>query len=278
MTFKCIPKELQALPRWLFANRDKAPSDASGTPLDGTDPQNWLSFDAVIAHLTSGDFDPDRILPFPGFEFMAQDSIVFIDIDLYKISDPETRTKSEKWVEHLGTYTELSTSGRGLHLIAQLDGNLGNSKHDWLEIYTDHRFGIITGNAPSVHPVRVVSSQLLLDAVNEFFPPRKPHVFSPLPLRKEASSLDQVLERMQFHSDYQKFLDAFHRRLEPFDGDWSRADFYLCLCFLRFTSDPEKIRQFWLASPLGKRRKLAERPDYVERTIRKAFTYGTRRL
>ena len=76
MTFDNIPKGLQEMPRWLYANRDKAPSNTSGNPVDGTDPQNWLPFDTVVAHLNCPGFNPRRLLPFPGFEFMAEDSEV----------------------------------------------------------------------------------------------------------------------------------------------------------------------------------------------------------
>lgn len=262
MTLESIPKGLQEIPRWLFANCDKAPSNVSGIPVDGTDPHNWISFDKVVVHLNSPQFNRDRLLPFPGFEFMAIDPYTFIDLDVYKI--PE-QAKITEWVKHLSTYTERSMSG-GLHLIIQTEG-LTNSRHDWFEIYTDRRFSILTGKVIIDRPIRVVPCQLIHDAIADFFPP--PNV--PVPTLMNKSFFNQVMLNIRSYRDHQKFLDVFNGSLKYHNDDPSRADLYICCVVARFTDDEVRIEQCWRASPLSHRPKFDTRPDYVRRTIRRAL-------
>src|SRR5579864_4584504 len=125
-----IPNELRARRQWLvwrLENRNgkatKVPySSQPAQPASTNDPTTWSSFEETQNALNEGGFNGI------GFVFTAEDPYVGIDLD--KCRDPETG-QVEPWAKQiitdLDSYTEISQSGRGLHIIAK--GEPPGKKH-----------------------------------------------------------------------------------------------------------------------------------------------------
>ncbi|MDN0055551.1 phage NrS-1 polymerase family protein [Collinsella ihumii] len=149
-----VPAELRAERRWVCWRRverdgrvTKMPVDAkTGRMAKSTDPTTWASFDEAVAAVSR--WRADGV----GFIFGPDRAYTGLDLDHVLadgVLDPEYR-----WVvEDAGTYTEVSPSGDGLHLIFR------GAKPDWaqrsrkgqpggrvVEMYDHDRYFTVTGD------------------------------------------------------------------------------------------------------------------------------------
>jgi putative DNA primase/helicase len=153
-----IPNEMKKLPQWVLwkfeldkNNRwTKVPYHPKPYRASSNKPRTWSTFKAVWIAYQAGGFD--------GVGFVFSENDEFIGIDLDHIFDADGNVKeSEPWaldvLEQLkGSYTELSPSGEGLHIIVRgslpepggNDGKPGGQPH--LEIYQSGRYFTITGH------------------------------------------------------------------------------------------------------------------------------------
>lgn len=145
-----IPADLRAMPQWVAwaIKPPKKPGDKFGkipiNPNTGnagssTNPKTWSTFPVALQHM-----ERDHL---PGVGFVFTDSGYF-GVDLDKCRDAITGVV-EPWaleiVEKLDTYTEISPSGTGLHLIGRGAIPPGGKRKDRIEMYDTGRFFTITG-------------------------------------------------------------------------------------------------------------------------------------
>jgi putative DNA primase/helicase len=143
--FLNIPEELRQLPRWVnwrieqrAGKPTKVPKQPSGVNADSTAPKTWSTFERVSQ--TNGKFDEI------GFVFTKEAGDVGIDLD--KCRDPKTG-ETEKWaldiIKELDSYTELSQSGTGWHVIVKGSLPPGGNRKGRVEMYDSKRFFCMTG-------------------------------------------------------------------------------------------------------------------------------------
>ncbi len=147
-----IPDELKAMPRWSpwraqwsekRGKWDKIPGNGRST----AKPETWLSFDAAQAELQA---NPAGFFTGLGFVVTALPEFTFIDIDNCIDEAGAFSARAVEIIAAVGSYTEISPSGRGLRIVAR-----GASPEDWtnhdlgVEVYAGHaaRFLTITGDA-----------------------------------------------------------------------------------------------------------------------------------
>ena len=105
------------------------------------DPTTWGSFEDAESCYRSNGFDG------VGFVFSNRDDLVGIDLD--NCLDPEsgkTDPHADKIIEKMQSYTEVSPSGRGVHIIVKGKLPGPGRKTDQIEIYNEKRFFTITGH------------------------------------------------------------------------------------------------------------------------------------
>ena len=146
MSHQNIPAELRELPQWVIADMslgaDGKPKKHPLNPRTGamasvTDPSTWGTFHDAIS---SGS-------KFIGFVLSESDPYCIIDLD-DKVDRPATDDQKaihQRIMSALPTYTELSVSGRGWHLIVRGSVPSGVNR-DNVEIYSSGRYMICTGN------------------------------------------------------------------------------------------------------------------------------------
>lgn len=114
-----VPRELRDLKQWV-ARRGKLPvNPMNGKLASATDPATWGDFEMTLATENS-----DGV----GFVFTAENGLIGIDLDT--VRNPETgRTDpaAKEIIKTIGSYTELSPSGYGFHIIARVK----NAKLSW---------------------------------------------------------------------------------------------------------------------------------------------------
>jgi primase-polymerase (primpol)-like protein len=112
----------------------------TGRKASSTDSRTWGSFENVLEAYEAGEYE--------GIGFVFSSGDPFAGVDLDKCRDPETG-KVEPWaaelVETLDSYTELSPSGKGLHVIVK--GKVPTPlKRPHVEMYSVERYFTVTGH------------------------------------------------------------------------------------------------------------------------------------
>ena len=144
-----IPAEIKAIDQWVVwryfwqqGKWDKPPLQSHGGNFaSSTNPKTWSTFDAAMAAYETGTVDGI------GFVFAKKNRLTGIDLDHAR--DPQTGM-IEPWalviIHTFRTYTELSPSGTGIHLIA--GGNLPGPgvKTASIEMYDTGRYFTVTGH------------------------------------------------------------------------------------------------------------------------------------
>ena len=267
MDLKFFPAELKALPQWCAAGAGDPAAKGYKAPINPhtsgwasvTDPKTWGTFEEAVA---TG-------YPLVGFVFSASDPYAVIDLDTYKAPNDEVKAMHAEILQHAATYTEISQSGLGTHIIctgrvpegARNDANA-------IEVYSQDRFMICTGHTSSVKPI--TPQQELLDYLFQLLKGRATGHgldWRDLGRGEEAMLTDlEVIERASNADNGDKFDRLCGGDMSDYSNDHSAADAALIqfLCF--YTKDNEQVARIFHMSALGKREK-AHRKDYIPRTI-----------
>jgi hypothetical protein len=148
-TLDLFPNELKARPQWVLWRLEapaddptpkptKIPFQVGGKKASVNKPETWTTFGEVVAHQDGYDG--------VGFVISEESEIFFVDLD--KCVNPETGVISawaEGILDQLNSYAELSPSGTGLHVWGKGKLPDGRRKVGNLEMYTQGRFGTVTG-------------------------------------------------------------------------------------------------------------------------------------
>lgn len=234
---EAIPEEMRLLPNWVCWRMETRDGKQTKVPYNprritekakASDPQTWGSFTEALEHLQAG-----RVSGV-GFQFGGT-PYCGIDTD-HKPYNGEIHPLALEIIEALDSYTEISPSGKGQHIIirgehpgwakhkAQLDEDLE------IEVYSEGRFFTITADV--IQTPYIESRQEALDALLIRF-----GMVKPVPLTREAStgltasftgSDNELWERIWASSSGPGVRALADGDLSQHGGDRSRADFALC--------------------------------------------------
>ena len=263
-TEKKVPHTMKEGGRWVAAST--------------TDAANWLSYDAVVGGCGNGSL--------PGFVLHDGHPYAVIDLD---IKDADNCDDESKWttdgqkeefraiVERMGSYAEVSRSGKGVHIIVRVVGKgdhfkWPNIKKNGLEVYFRDRFILTTGNHIEGMPLEVVDATekvaaLLKEFAPEKFVERRQDRVSEVDSELELSD-DEVLDELESCGKSELYLSLM-------DGKWkdeyfsqSEADMALMEGIYFFSGNREQTARLFMSSGLADRDK-ARRGTYVRDTVNK---------
>lgn len=144
MTETNIPAELRGLRQWVCWGKPgaarKCPYNPhTGTPAKAGLQETWADFAAAAQAVRAGRYEG------VGFEFRTGGGLVGIDLD-HCMQDGKLTEWAAAWVERLDSYTEISPSGTGLHILCR--GKLPGEavKRPRGEMYDRARYFTVTGN------------------------------------------------------------------------------------------------------------------------------------
>lgn len=252
-----IPFELRSRSQWCLAGEDKRPLKFNGLAASVTDPTTWTDFE------TACQFALERKCDI-GYMQTADDPFTCIDIDVKDSSSPEALARYQSIIAQFDSYTEYSRSGRGYHVWVK--GKTGKGRRrDGIEVYSQERFMICTGNV--FHNRPIAEHQILLSNLLSQLSP-------------EAATIDELWG--DDTPDWSVASAATEDNGELgrlFKGDWegwypsqSEADLALVKLILPLTDSPRVCWLTFCLSKLGKREK-AKRLDYARSTIASAMQH-----
>lgn len=138
----------------------KVPKQPNGYNAATTKPWTWSSFARCYAAYERGTFDG------LGFCFAEGDNLVGIDLDkCLEYVDGHcvlSDWASEITLQFMDTWTELTPSGRGLHMWCHGISRSTFKKEPGIEVYdyTSPRYFTVTGQAFNRHPIRNMQSEI----------------------------------------------------------------------------------------------------------------------
>lgn len=164
-----FPEPLLQLHQWVLWKREsrgdnttKVPYQPNGHMARSTDSATWSDYQTVEAAFLR---DPH----YAGIGFVFSEADPYVGIDLDKCRDPLTGGV-EPWaadvLARLGTYTELSPSGKGFHLIGQARLPPAGRRKDRTEMYDAGRYFTVTGDHYGDSPSEAADIQAPLMALH----------------------------------------------------------------------------------------------------------------
>lgn len=266
-----IPNEMRAYPNfvvWRFDRRvdgklTKIPFQVrTGRKASVNDPTHWSSFDDAVA--VAHNYD--------GIGFVFSDNDPFTGVDLDNTHGDIVALEHQKAIfQQLDSYSEISPSGKGLHIIVK--GRVPTGRRSgYVEIYSAGRYFTMTGNA--YHAKSIEDRQNELNALwAQLSVGKLTNV--PLVLNTVSNEADQsIIERALNADNGQKFRALWNGDGNVLHGDdksGSAIDQALVNIIQFYTKDTAQIERIWLSSPQGQREKARNRKDYRDRTIARAF-------
>ena len=248
--------------------RTKVPySPSTGARARCDDPATWGTL--TEARKTARERGYDGI----GFVFTASDPFCGVDIDV--CLDPETG-EAESWamkiVEQLDSYTEISPSGTGLHVIVRAELPEGRRRNGRVEMYDRGRFFTITGRRLPGTSHLVEERQEQIGTLHAcLFPPHEESTPSTNGTATSTSDLsdEEILRRATSAANGERFARLWAGDRPGYLSD-SEADLALC-SMLAFWTGPDEERIASLVARSGMAREKWNREDYRRRTIARAI-------
>ncbi|WP_255198921.1 phage NrS-1 polymerase family protein [Halorarius litoreus] len=291
---EAIPETLRERDQWVCwreEERDGKPTKIPVTPGAGgfasaTESETWASFEAAL------DYSETEHADGIGFVFTDDDSIVGIDLD--DCLDPETDDVDDAAldiIERLDSYTEVSPSGTGYHVL--ITGALpeGRNRRGSVELYDTARFFTVTGDHVEWTPTRVARRQDALTAIHrEYVQDTERDTASESEQRDgtdarspttDAADVDvdledeDLLEKARNASNGEKFERLWNGNTVGYDSQ-SEADMALC-CLLAFWTGGDRTQMEQLFRQSGLMREkwdevhYADGSTYGEKTIERAI-------
>jgi putative DNA primase/helicase len=143
-----IPEELRVRPQWVVWKAvgdkpDKVPYSArTGRRASSTDLLTWSTLQEALEAYENGEYAG------LGFVFSSADPYTGIDLDNCVDADGEIAGWALEIVRYFDSYTELSATGSGLHIIVR--GDVPNRRKGDVEVYSSKRFFTVTGHVVEV--------------------------------------------------------------------------------------------------------------------------------
>lgn len=250
----------------------KVPYHPSGWKASVTDANHW----SILADLQNCNFnslvpvDPD----FPvsesgfsgiGFVFTEADPYAFIDLDDTH-GDNEAYQRQVKVFQEFNSYSELSPSGSGVHII--IKGAIPRGRRrEAIEIYSNERYATFTGNV--INDVPIAEKQELLTVLWEQMGGNADSYV--VAEDKEQTQTDEEIVDIAFKAvNGEKFSQLWQGDWERLYSSQSEADFALVDIIAFYTQNKAQIMRLFRQSALGQRDK-AKRDRYVGYMIDKSF-------
>ena len=260
-----IPDELIARNQWV-AWRDEYKENGkmikipinpnTGSNARTNDPDTWASFDEAVK------FYQDNDLAGIGFVFSEEDPFVGIDLD--ECIKGNLIPDAKAIVNKINSYTEISPSGKGLHIIVKGKLPEGGHRNGNIEIYDNGRFFTVTGNRVPGSPGTIAHGQTIINSMHDGF-------FTSSKKNNEKKITATTSQRY----DEEKFQALFRGNWETYASQ-SEADLALCQFLVKKVgNDPDAIdrsfRESGLFRPKWDEAHYSDGQTYGQKTIQKAL-------
>ena len=275
-----LPEALCTRDQWICWKRAERNGEKTKIPVDPqtagfastTDEGTWCDLETALECMESGSTAVDGL----GFVFTKSDPFVGIDLD--DCRDPDTGQPTERAktiVGQLDSYTEVSPSGTGYHVLIRGELPEGRNRRGHIEMYDHARYFTVTGKHVSGTPTQIESRQRELEEIHSAYVGEKDDDACEGPVSESGSkarlSDDELLEKARNAANGEKFERLWNGSTVGYTSQ-SEADMALC-CLLAF----------WTGGHAGQmdrlfRRSKLDRPKWGEEHYADGSTYGEKTI
>lgn len=277
--YEAIPSELKALPNWVcyryfyddgidkYRKMPINPRDME--PAKSNDPTTWTDYDTAVRASEECD----------GIGFMFSNSPYF-GVDIDGVRDEIERYKAgedtiiAEFVDTLQSYTELSRSGNGIHIICRGKLPPSGRRKGNVEMYENGRFFVMTGNIAAEYAdisdcteaIKVLHEKYIGGGTSPSSSPA-------LPPAELALTDSELLDRAKNAKNGAKFARLYAGDISGYTSQ-SEADMALCNHLAYWTGcDAERMDRMFRGSGLFREKWLREQSGttYGALTIQKAI-------
>jgi putative DNA primase/helicase len=279
MNFDRIPSELKKRRQWVAYRPDKTPvNPTTGGNAQADNPETWGNYEEAVQHWEN---HKGNGISGIGYEFSFYDPYCGIDLD--KCRDPdsgEIKPWAQEIIKKLDSYTEISPSGTGVHILVKgklpkgADHQKSLPENGKIEVYDVGRYFTVTGNHLDGTPASIQDRDKELKAFHAEVTakPKTPPQAPGLPPTLDLADSEVIAKARAAQNG-----DKFERLMK---GEWagyptqSEADLALCCVLAFWTRDPGQIdrivRQSGLMRDKWDRRQSGS--TYGAKTIEKALS------
>lgn len=269
--YAAVPSEMKNYTSWICWRFEVGKSSTklkkvpynpkTGARASVTNPQDWTTFFTALSNCHQYDG--------LGFVFSDADPFTGVDLDDTK-GDAEAFEVQRRIFEGFQSYTELSPSGKGIHIIVK-GKVLSGRRRGGNEVYSKERFFTVTGNV--FRDLPIADCQTNLNILWAEIGGAKTTIDARQFFKVATEADDTILQRAFGATNGEKLKRIWNGDASDLTGDKSGSaiDMALVDILAFYSSDPAQIERLWLSSPQGQRAKTQSRQDYRQRTIRNAF-------
>ncbi|WP_435349180.1 phage NrS-1 polymerase family protein [Haloarchaeobius sp. HRN-SO-5] len=233
-----IPAVLREYPQWVCWRAKERDGKATKVPIDPTtgsfasvsDPETWTHYEVALGASAAEDG--------LGFVFTDEDPFVGVDLDDCR-SDGELTEWAADIVDRLDSYTEVSPSGEGVHVLVEGTIPGSKSRSGSVECYESARFFTMTGERVDGTVADIEQRQESLARVYDEYvygddDQQEPSGMGRKSESSSATSLSDaaLVEKAQNAKNGEKFTRLWNGRTTGYESQ-SEADMALC-CLLAF--------------------------------------------
>src|SRR5215207_2016160 len=263
---------------WRSVERNGKPTKIPYSPLTGqrassTTPGTWAGYEEAVRACKEHGYGGI------GFVFTSEDDLCGVDLDGCLNADTG---EIEPWariiIEELDSYTEISPSGTGVHVLVRATLPEGRNRKGRFETYDRNRYFTVTGKHLAGTPQTIEGRQEELRAVvgrvfGEESTNGHAKPVAATELVDNGLSDSEVIQKALAASNGARFSRLWNGDTSGY-GSHSEADLALC-GMLAFWTGGDATRIDTLFRQSGLYRKKWERRDYCNRTITEALSGKT---
>lgn len=282
-----IPQELKICPQWVcwrFEKRNEKLTKVPISPFSGqrasvNDPKSWNTFEKALKYT-----EIRRKNGIAGIGFVFTDEYPYCAVDLDNCRNPETGEIifcAKKIIEVMDSYTEISPSGKGVHIIfrGKLPGSGRKNSKLGIEVYDSKRYFTLTGNVldgkNQIHDRQPELEALMAEHFENTRTETNIEHESPATGIHAILSDEEIIERAIMKSPNGELL---------WEGDWegagyhsqSEADLALCVILAPYTGpDSKRINELFRKSGLYRKKwnkRYGDGSTYGSKTIQKCLS------
>ena len=278
-----FPDEMKEYASWIIWRRELRDGKPTKVPYqprslhraDVTIRAHWSDYGEALRVLQSGVGQFDGL----GFVLSHYSPYSIIDLDDPTQVDPsgqrtieEQISRAQQVLERFQTYTEVSPSGGGFHIITRSKIPYGR-RDGKIEVYSDSRFFTMTGN--TYHDLPIEECEYDLHNLWHDLGVRKTNTLTLIAKdRKERWTDEQVFNRAS--AAHPSFQDLWFGKFQLHYGSQSQADLALVNMISFYSRNKDQIKRMFLMSELGKRPKAKRKGSrgklgYLDEMIEKSF-------
>ncbi|WP_256301993.1 phage NrS-1 polymerase family protein [Haloarchaeobius salinus] len=268
-----IPPSLREYPQWVCWRAKERDGKMTKIPIDPqtgsfasvSDPETWAIYEVALGASESEDG--------LGYVFTEDDPFVGVDLDDCR-EDGELTGWAEDIVERLDSYTEVSPSGTGVHVLIEGMIPSTKSRSGSVECYDSARFFTMTGDHVDGTPTRIEERQ------DTFAPVYDQYVYGDdestteeRAQKRDAGSTPtsisdaELIEKATSAKNGEKFERLWNGSTAGYESQ-SEADMALC-CLLAFWTGNDEARMDQLFRDSGLYREKWDEVHYAD-----GSTYG----